>query len=92
MSREIIGHINAGFTIIEEQYTDGTHGYVLGKSGTQYVTWWFNERGVGGTPDFYHGNYFSIDPDAPGKSRAKAYADYYRRLSEALEQIAKYGY
>lgn len=87
----VVGTRNAGFDIIEAEYTDGTHGYALGRSGTQYVTWWFtncdNTR-----ISFYHGNYFPIDPDAPGKSAARAQADYHRRLADSFNSMAKYGY
>lgn len=87
--KAIFGNKNAGYTILEAEYTDEAHGYAIGKNDNEYVTWWFciNENGV----TYYHGHYISVEVDSPAKSRAKAYSDYHGRLSEAYDMIAKYG-
>lgn len=87
----IIGTENAGFNIIEAMRYDPTHGYCIGRSKNQYVTWWFCERIDGTGVSFYHGNYFPIDWDAPMKSAARVKADYCRRLMEAYENLSRYG-
>ena len=87
--REIFGNKNAGYTIIEAEYTDNESGYAIGKNEYNYVTWWFhiNEKRI----DYYHGHYTPIEADSPFKSRARAYEDYHNRLSEAYNEIIKYG-
>ena len=87
--RTVIGYENAGYTIIEATYTGENGGYAIGKNDLEYVTWWFN---IGQGIDFYHGHYILIDPDAPAKARADAYADYFKRLAKAYEDLSKYGY
>lgn len=89
--RGIIGTNNAGFDIIEAMHTDARHGYCIGRTKTQYVTWWFIESPEGGEYRFYHGHYFPINPDAPFKTAATVKADYCRRLMEEYESLAKYG-
>lgn len=87
--RAVIGFENAGYTIIETTYTEENEGYVIGKSEWSYVTWWFcTGQGI----NFYHGHYIPIDPDAPAKARAEAYADYHERLAKAYKNLSKYGY
>lgn len=87
--KEIFGNKNAGYTIIEAEYTDNESGYAIGKNDTNYVTWWFkiNTERI----DYYNGHYTIIDVDSPLKSRAKAYEDYHERLTKAYNTIAKYG-
>lgn len=87
--KAIFGNRNAGYTILEAEYTDEAHGYAIGKNDYEYVTWWFciNEKDV----NYYHGHYINVDIDSPLKSRAKAYSDYHDRLSKAYITIAKYG-
>lgn len=82
---------NAGFEIMEMINTDEHCGYAWGKSKAQYVTWFFRTD-RNGTPDFYHGNYFPIDADAPARTNAACRADFYTRLSEALWSYAKNGF
>lgn len=87
----IIGMENAGFTIIDAKNTYGDYGYAIGRNDYEYVTWMYrnaNNR----TVEFYHGHYFIRKPDAPARTEAEAYADYYRRLADTYDSIAKYGY
>ena len=86
--RAIIGKTNAGFNIIEAEFTSETEGYFIGKSKKELVTWWFR---INKEVDFYHGDYFPIDPDAPRRAWAKTYASYHRRLMQTYESISKYG-
>lgn len=86
----IIGTKNAGFTIIDAKRTDGDYGYAIGKNELEYVTWMYHSEDDR-TADFYHGHYFPIDADSPFKSAAKALADYYSRIANAFDTLAKYG-
>lgn len=88
----IVGRRNAGFKIIEAMRINPSHGYCIGRTNDQYVTWFFTETPDGKTVNFYHGHYYQIDHDAPLKSAAKLKADYCRRLMESYERISKYGY
>lgn len=87
----IIGMENAGFTIIDAKNTHSDYGYAIGKNDCEYVTWMYHNRD-NRTPSFYHGHYIWKNPDSPARSEAKAYADYYQRLAETYNNIAKYGY
>ena len=87
----IIGMENAGFTIIDAKYTQGEYGYAIGRNKHEYVTWMYCNRNDR-TVNFYYGNYFPIDIDSPYKSAAKALADYYSRIAEAFNNLAKNGY
>lgn len=87
----IIGIENAGFTIIDAKNTSSNYGYAIGRNDKEYVTWMYrnaDER----TVEFYHGHYFMRNPDAPARTDAEVYADYYRRLADTYDSIAKYGY
>lgn len=76
--RAVIGYENAGYTIINATYTGENSGYAIGKNDLTYVTWWFTTyKGI----EFYFGHYIPIDPDAPARARAEAYADYHKRLA-----------
>lgn len=44
------------------------------------------------TVSFNSGHYFARNPDAPTRTEAEAYADYYRRLANTYDDIVKYGY
>lgn len=88
----IIGMENAGFTIIDAKNTSGDYGYAIGKNEHKsYVTWMYNNRD-NRTVSFSQGHYFTCNPDAPARTKAEAYADYYRRLADTYDSIAKYGY
>ena len=87
----IIGMENAGFTIIDAKNTHSDCGYVIGKNENKYVTWLYKNSNNGNVY-FYYGHYFVRNPDAPARTEAKAYADYYRRLADTYDSIAKYGY
>lgn len=89
---EIIGKRNVGFKIIEAMRIDPNHGYCIGRTDNQYVTWYFAETPNDETVNFYHGHYYQIDHGAPLKSAAKVKADYCRRLMESYEHISEYGY
>lgn len=97
----IIGMENAGFVITEAvetefkvDYRDNKahgfvcHGYCIGHSGTQYVTWGFTARGA--DVSFYHGHYMMDERNAPARSKAKARADLYERVAEAFARQAMY--
>lgn len=86
----IIGMENAGFTIIDAKNTHSDYGYAIGKNEHEYVTWMYRNRD-NRTVTFYQGHHITRDPDAPARTEAKAYADYYRRLADAYNNIAKYG-
>ena len=88
---KIVGTKNAGFEIITAEHVNGLSGYCIGRSATQYVTWYFTLHVTNEEVDFYHGHYIPIDQDSPYKSACRAKADYHRRMMEALESIAKYG-
>lgn len=87
----IIGMENAGFTIIDAKNTDSDFGYAIGCNEYEYVTWMYDNRD-NRTVSFSHGHYFRCNPDAPARTKAEAYADYFRRLADAYNSIAKYGY
>ena len=88
----IIGMENAGFTIIDAKNTNGGFGYAIGKNEHKsYVTWMYDNRD-NRTVSFSQGHYFTCNPDAPARTKAEAYADYYRRLADTYDSIAKYGY
>lgn len=89
-AESIIRMNNAGFEILDAIFTGDNHGYCIGINAWQYVTWWFVTHG--NHVDFYHGNYHLKDDDSPARSRAKAYADYYNRVANSLEQYSKYGW
>lgn len=92
-NQAIIRRENAGFTILDAIFTQETGGYCIGVNAHQYVTWWFMVRGENiNDISFYHGNYFLKDDDAPIKSMAKAYADFHRRVANAFDNVAKYGW
>ena len=87
----IIGMENAGFTIIDAKNTHSDCGYAIGRNEYEYVTWLYrnkDDRNV----HFYYGHYFARNPDAPARTEAEVYADYYRRLADTYDSIAKYGY
>lgn len=86
---ELFGNVNAGYTIIQAEYTDNESGYAIAKNEHNYVTWWFHVSEV--RIDYYHGHYIPIKADSPFKSRAEAYKDYHSRLTEAYNGIIKYG-
>lgn len=74
--KDITGNTNAGYLIIKSEATSDHSGIVLGRNGTEYVTWWYT-AGAGEETIYYFGHYFS------GRhSWAKAYADYHQRLEE----------
>lgn len=80
----LIGHNNAGHTIIAAEYVTNVAGIVLAESAHQYVTWCFTHF-VGQPVSFDHGHYFvGIDPI----HRAEAYADYHKRISGYYACIA----
>lgn len=87
----IIGMKNAGFIIIDAKNTYSNYGYAIGRNDLEYVTWMYRNED-NRTVEFYHGHYFIRKPDAPAKTEAEAYADYYRRLADTYDSIAKYGY
>lgn len=87
----IIGMENAGYTIIDAKDTNSDCGYAIGKNEYEYVTWLYHNRD-GRTASFYQGHYFVCNPDAPARTKAEAYTDYYRRLADTYDSIAKYGY
>lgn len=88
----IIGMENAGFTIIDAKNTNSSFGYAIGKNEyASYVTWMYDNRD-NRTVSFSQGHYFTHNPDAPARTEAEAYADYYRRLADTYDSIAKYGY
>ena len=87
----IIGMENAGFTIIDAKNTHSDYGYAIGKNEYEYVTWMYHNRD-NRTVSFYDGHYFAHNPDAPARTEAEAYADFYRRLADTCDGIAKYGY
>ena len=87
----IIGMENAGFTIIDAKNTSSNYGYAIGKNEHKsYVTWMYDNRD-NRTVSFSQGHYFTCDPNAPARTKAEAYADYYRRLADTYDSIAKYG-
>lgn len=88
---DIIGMENAGFTIIDAKNTDGNYGYAIGKNNHEYVTWIYRKEN-NRTVTFNQGHYFINNPDAPARTEAEVYADYYQRLANAYDSIAKYGY
>lgn len=87
----IIGMENAGFTIIDAKNTSSDYGYAIGKNEHEYVTWMYYNRD-NRIVSFNQGHYFVRNPDAPARTEAEAYADYYRRLADTYDSIAKYGY
>lgn len=87
----IIGMENAGFTIIDAKNTSSDYGYAIGKNEYEYVTWMYYNRD-NRTVSFNNGHYFIREPDAPARTEAEVYADYYRRLANTYDSIAKYGY
>lgn len=87
----IIGMENAGFTIIDAKNTHSNYGYAIGRNDYEYVTWMYLNRNDR-TVSFNQGHYFARNPDAPARTEAEAYADYYRRLADTYDSIAKYGY
>lgn len=87
----IVGRKNAGFTIIKEAYTSQNCGYCIGQKAREYVTWWFRIATDESRVDYSMGHYIPIDPDAPFKSKCTAMADFYKRLTETFEMMAKYG-
>lgn len=89
---KVVGMENAGFTIIEAKSYDMLHGYCIGRSENQYVTWMYCEKADGQDVSFYHGNYFPIEWPLPMKASTKAYADYYRRLAESFQTMSECGY
>ena len=83
----IIGMENAGFTIIDAKNTSGDYGYAIGKNEHKsYVTWMYDNRD-NRTVSFSQGHYFTCNPDAPARTKAEAYADYYRRLADTYDSI-----
>lgn len=92
-SNSIIRMNNAGFEIMDAIFTNDNNGFCIGVSPNQYVTWWFTTRGEKVQDiSFYHGHYFMVDRDSPNRSRAKAMADFYLRVSQGFDQTARYGY
>ena len=88
----IIGMENAGFTIIDAKDTSGGFGYAIGTNEHKsYLTWMYDNRD-NRTVSFSQGHYFTYNPDAPARTKAEAYADYFRRLADTYDSIAKYGY
>jgi len=68
---DIIGTVNAGYTIVRARVkSDNHYGIVLGQSGNRYAVWEFNFRD-GETPNIYWGHYHDDE--------AKALADYVER-------------
>lgn len=87
--QNIVRMKNAGFDIEDAIFTNENQGYCIGSTQNQYVTWWFAVRG--NDISFYHGHYFPNDIDSPIKCRARAYADFYRRIADGLNDVVKYG-
>lgn len=87
----IIGMENAGFTIIDAKDISDNYGYAIGINDHEYVTWMYLNRNDR-TVSFNQGHYFIRNPDAPARTKAEVYADYYRRLANTYDDIAKYGY
>ena len=87
----IIGMKNAGFTIIDAKNTHSDYGYAIGRNDKEYVTWIYRNAD-NRTVEFNNGHYFIRKPDAPARTEAEVYADYYRRLADTYDSIAKYGY
>lgn len=86
----IIGMENAGFTIIDAKNTSSEYGYAIGENEYTYVTWMYENRD-NRTVSFSQGHYFARNPDTPARTKAEAYADYYRRLADTYDSMAKYG-
>lgn len=87
----IIGMKNAGYTIIDAKNTHSDYGYAIGRNDYEYVTWMYRNTD-NRTVSFYYGHYFTYNPEAPARAEAEAYTDYYRRLADAYNAIAEYGY
>jgi len=87
--RGIVGHINAGYTILEAHFYNAQNGYCIGRSKHHYVTWWFSQADMTKPANFYHGHYFLIDQRNPMQAAAQAAADYHHRLAESYEFIAE---
>lgn len=87
-SKSIIRMRNAGFEILDAIFTNDSSGYCIGVSPSEYVVWWF--KVLEDDVSFYHGQYFMVDEKAPKRSRARAMANFYLRVSEGFDNAARW--
>ena len=64
---------NAGYEIIKEEYYTRDNAIVLGKRGTDYVTWEYTKH----NDNYFWGHYFTFEN--------KAIHDFYTRLAKETD-------